>query len=434
MLKAGFSQASITPPVGVELSGWAFGPSACVLEELQAQAVALESGDTRAVIITADIIGFSRQVVENVRTQLERGTGIPASHIIFSASHTHSGPGVARLRHWGEPDPDYIARLEDQLVDLGHRALLEQNPVTVAGGVGRVENCSVNRRGVKGLLDPAVPVIRFDNTAGETQAVIWNFGCHPVALHSYRNVISPDYVGYARDEIRRLLGPHVIVMFTLGANGDTNPDGFVFGNPQISNARRVGRTLAAEVARAAKGLKPADAELKFAYKHYALPYEPLPSAEKLAKIRNDALAAAENAHTAGRGRCETAHHKILVEWADDALAELKAGERLEGNFEMQAIRLGDIGIVTDQFETYSATALGVKDAFAGTGKTIIMAGQCNAAAGYLPTADAYEIDDYTGPTGHAPKVYGVHAFDRKAEPICRQNMIDLLKQVFKDKQ
>ena len=39
MLRAGFAQASITPPVGVEISGYAFGPSACVLEELQAPKV-----------------------------------------------------------------------------------------------------------------------------------------------------------------------------------------------------------------------------------------------------------------------------------------------------------------------------------------------------------------------------------------------------------
>ncbi|KKN82105.1 hypothetical protein LCGC14_0312170 [marine sediment metagenome] len=44
MLTAGFAQAVITPPVGVEISGYAFGPSACVLEELQAQAVAIRKG------------------------------------------------------------------------------------------------------------------------------------------------------------------------------------------------------------------------------------------------------------------------------------------------------------------------------------------------------------------------------------------------------
>ena len=53
MLTAGFAQAVITPPVGVEISGYAFGPSACVLAELQAQAVVLEWGDMQAVIILA---------------------------------------------------------------------------------------------------------------------------------------------------------------------------------------------------------------------------------------------------------------------------------------------------------------------------------------------------------------------------------------------
>jgi len=51
MLKAGFAQAAITPPVGVELAGWAFGPSAGALEELHAQAAVLESGHMQGVII-----------------------------------------------------------------------------------------------------------------------------------------------------------------------------------------------------------------------------------------------------------------------------------------------------------------------------------------------------------------------------------------------
>ena len=62
----------------------------------------------------------------------------------------------------------------------------------------------------------------------------------------------------------------------------------------------------------------------------------------------------------------------------------------------------------------------------------MMAGNCNAAAGYLPTADVYDADDYTGPNGLAPKVYAVHGFDKQAGPICRKQMIDLLKQVFED--
>jgi hypothetical protein len=430
MLEAGFAQATITPPVGVELSGWAFGRSATVLEELQAQAAAISCGDTHAILICADLINFSRRVAETVRTRLENSTGIPGRSIVMSASHTHSGPAVARFRQWGEPDPGYIARLEDQLVDLGHRALNARNPVTMAGGTGQVDDCVENRRGIPGQVDPSVPVMRFDNPAGETQAVIWNFGCHPVALHNYRNAISPDFIGYARDEVRRQLGGHVVVMFTLGANGDTNPTGFIFGNPSIANAVRIGKTLGAEVVRVARILRPKDAGLQLAYRQYALPYVPLPSIDELRRMKAGGLAQAQEQRMSGRDLASISFGRITAEWADAAIAESEAGtSRAEGTYEIQALRIGDVGMVTNELETYSETALAVKNAF-GAGRTIMLAGNCNAAGGYLPTADAYDKSDYTGPAGAAPKVYGIYAFDSKAEPICRQIMIDTLKQVF----
>ena len=43
-LKAGAARVIITPPVGVELSGYGFGPSVGILDDLEAQALVLEQG------------------------------------------------------------------------------------------------------------------------------------------------------------------------------------------------------------------------------------------------------------------------------------------------------------------------------------------------------------------------------------------------------
>ena len=42
MLRAGTAQIIITPPVGLELAGWGFGPSVGVLNDLEAQALVLD--------------------------------------------------------------------------------------------------------------------------------------------------------------------------------------------------------------------------------------------------------------------------------------------------------------------------------------------------------------------------------------------------------
>ena len=59
-LLAGVARATITPPVGIPLVGFAGrGPSVAVHDDLTATALALESGDTRALILTADLLFFT---------------------------------------------------------------------------------------------------------------------------------------------------------------------------------------------------------------------------------------------------------------------------------------------------------------------------------------------------------------------------------------
>ena len=58
-LLAGVARATNTPPVGIPLVGFAGrGPSEAVHDDLTATALALESGDVRALILTADLLFF----------------------------------------------------------------------------------------------------------------------------------------------------------------------------------------------------------------------------------------------------------------------------------------------------------------------------------------------------------------------------------------
>jgi hypothetical protein len=107
-------------------------------------------------------------------------------------------------------------------------------------GVGRVTTISANRRGEGGTIDPDVPVVCFhrrdatpeawavdeepptETPVGGLIAVLFSFACHPVSLHSYRNLLSPDYVGYARAAVQALCGPETVALFAMGAAGDIN--------------------------------------------------------------------------------------------------------------------------------------------------------------------------------------------------------------------
>ena len=64
-----------------------------VLDEIYAKAVVLDDGETKAAMVVCDLIGLPRAVVETRRIIAEK-TGIPASHVMISATHTHTGPVV----------------------------------------------------------------------------------------------------------------------------------------------------------------------------------------------------------------------------------------------------------------------------------------------------------------------------------------------------
>src|SRR5688500_12546895 len=94
-LQAGVARATITPPIGIPMVGLAGrGPAEGVHDDLFATVVSLQSGDTRAAIVTADLIGFGEGLTNRIRAEIERRTGIPAAHILLCASHTHYGPAT----------------------------------------------------------------------------------------------------------------------------------------------------------------------------------------------------------------------------------------------------------------------------------------------------------------------------------------------------
>ena len=115
-MRAGIAKIDITPPIGLELSGWAFGPSVDILDELYAKLLILESKSNKVAIITTDLIGFQTEYADNIRYGIAEKLNISAENVLLSASHTHSGPATMFLRRWGEVEVDYVHNLQKQII------------------------------------------------------------------------------------------------------------------------------------------------------------------------------------------------------------------------------------------------------------------------------------------------------------------------------
>ena len=430
-LKAGVARGIITPPVGIELSGYAFGPSVGILDDLEAQALVVEQGDEAIALVTADVIGFGPSLVEAVRKRVEAHLGIPANRIVLCASHTHSGPGTAFLRRWGAMDEDYLAVLASKLVGLVDMAQRNVQETRFGAGLGCVDNISENRRAGQDIIDPSVPVLRLDNAEGKPIAVLCNYACHPVSLHSYKNLISPDYPGYMRSVVYSVLGKDVAVMFTLGGAGDINPLGYVHEGTTAERCRQIGAILGCEVAKIALAIETRDTvALQVEQATIDLPVEPLPSPEELRSIEDETDARAKKLKAEGKPWAQVANHKIERDWAREALQEWESGHIQHTRpCTMQAIRLGEAVILALPLEVFVETSLAIK-AGSPAGLTIVSSNS-NGALGYMPTKHAYEVEnDYTNPQGLAPKVYDIYAFSTEAEPLVRQKAGELLKDMY----
>ena len=101
-LKAGAAKVQITPGLAVNMVGFGQRFSAeredltpdRVHDELYARALVLECGGSTIAVVVCDLIGLDGFLVDAVRQRVTVSTGIPATNVLMSATHTHSGRGV----------------------------------------------------------------------------------------------------------------------------------------------------------------------------------------------------------------------------------------------------------------------------------------------------------------------------------------------------
>src|SRR5829696_160210 len=98
-LLLGKSVVDITPPVGLHLGGWPVEDrySDSIHQPLTCRVLYLQKGIIIAVLVNLDVLGISDVFADEVRDEVEKELGVPASAVMLSATHTHSGPVLPPL-------------------------------------------------------------------------------------------------------------------------------------------------------------------------------------------------------------------------------------------------------------------------------------------------------------------------------------------------
>ena len=135
-------------------------------DPLHARCLVLDDGSTRLALVVVDSCMIPREVVLDAKAQATKRTGIPADHILISATHTHSAPTVGGVFQ-SEPDADYVKFLAARIADGIAAAHDRRVPAGVGFGRARDERNVFNRRWKREHdLSPPDP---FGNTTDKVQ-------------------------------------------------------------------------------------------------------------------------------------------------------------------------------------------------------------------------------------------------------------------------
>ncbi|MCI8525014.1 MAG: hypothetical protein HFF17_03645 [Oscillospiraceae bacterium] len=420
--QAGFARVNVTPPMGVSINGYFFDRFVeGVLDELEANAVALSCGGQRAVVIALDNCEIDQYTMDRFRGQIARDCGVEPAAILVHTTHTHVAPFVGqdpvdRGRH-GEAE--YEAYLTRQLSAAAQRAFADLKPARAGWAVGQAPGISFLRRfrmkdgsirtnpGVGnpdiaapiGEVDERVNVVRIVRQGG-ADIVIANFGVHPDTVGGSK--VTADYPGFARRTLERAL-PHTRCVFLNGAQGDVNHvnvharggdfnglelDSFDDVARGYEHAAHMGRVIAGGVLQVYTKAHFAPVEdLRFAERRVDLPSN-MPTAEEMVQAsRFVAL------HQAGRD-CDIPFEGMEL---TTVVAESLRMQQLEHGPEsfplrLTAVAFGPIALLGIPGEPFTGIGLAVK-----AGSKFPMTMPCcltNGSEGYFPMQEAYDEGGY----------------------------------------
>jgi hypothetical protein len=375
-LRAGAARVSITPTadefpytVGREKS------FVGVHDEVYARALVLDDGVTRVAIVVAEVEAVPDP--KRVVTEVAQAVGVPESHVMVTASHTHESLTV--FIHGGDLIPAQVKEMEHVrlgTVEAARQAVAHLQPARIA--FGRSEAfVNINDGELSGLgkgVDPKGPsdktldVVRVESTDGQPIALLVNYATHAQVM--FRSVskdggyeVSGDIPGAVSRIMEDNPAGAPVVLYMAAAEGDQKP---IFESLQPA----AGNMPAADEGAAGWGLLNVLARRVATSAFDALD-------GMAAGISDVVLQSA-----AGTATCPGGHIRV-----DSQTHEITQEDRPLVNIPLQTIRLGDIAFAAVGGDV--GTKIGQEIRTASPEKNTIIVSQLAGAIGYILPDESY---------------------------------------------
>ena len=424
-IQVGFSRVDITPPMGIDISGYFIKRIAKgVLDPLEINTLAVKKDNATVLLISVDTLGMSRAYIDTCKQAITEKTGIPAEAIYVHSTHTHTGGRLGAGDCLTEQEKDYHKTVALQMANGAMLAIQDLDLAKMGWAVSRAEKVAFNRRylmkdgttktnpGVNnpdivkciGLLDERVNVVRFNRKDGKNYVLI-NFGNHPDCVGG--DLISADWPGFTRRIFERAVENSKCIFFN-GAQGDINhvnvfpKDGdlnemfidFDDVARGYTHSKHIGNVMAGSAMAVYEKVKYVDVDaIKYKQTILQIPAnKPKPEEMEEARYIDKMHAEGRDAELPYKGMLLTtmvagAMRKIRLENAPDTFP-----------FLCSAIKIGPVAMLGMPGEPFAGVGIGIKEA---QGYDMICPTcNTNAKEGYFPMKDSYDEGGYEANTSN----------------------------------
>ncbi len=441
-LQAGAAAVNIDPPKlpVIRNGGFALKMADSISQSLYARSLVLENGKERIAICVVDTCMMDRELCDEAKQLVSEKTGIHDDRILISATHTHTAPSV--MRCLGCPaDPEYPDFLVPKIVESIVQADAALRPAEAGWTVADAGKFTNTRRwiylphkmrtdpygeitvrammhpgyvnpdtaGPSGPEDPDLTLLSIRERGGRPLAVLGNLSQHYYSKGS----LSSGYTGTFCQLLEEEFGDDFVGLMSQGTSGDL---------------QHIDYSRPKEKGPFAGTTDPYDSYCR------ELTDLALDALSKVDYQSDPPLAMVEAKLTLGRRLPDAkriAWAKPIVERLGDKLprdrSEVLAKEVFwiqenpEEELKLQALRIGDFGIVTLPNEVYGITGLKLK--LQSPLSTLMNIELANGAAGYIPPPEQHQLGGYT--TWPARTA----GLETEAEPKIVETLLDSLEQI-----
>jgi hypothetical protein len=346
-------------------------------------------GQATVAVVACDVLFTPRDLVDAALAEIETSTGIPASHVLVNATHTHHAPSVSRV-HGYDRDHVFAGRLREGIVqavqsaharlsDGGARFLFHMGAETTVGANSRqlLSDGLIYWIGPRddfvrptGPFDPQLPVLAFRDAQDELLALIWGHSTHTIGARK-GNVRSPSFYGLAAQELEQEVGG--TVCFLEGASGSTHNMGVPAAEAVKRMKTAVNESLEQATARPVDRLASIKRPFTFEVRHFD---DAVEDAKVLTYCRKYA----------------PSHADEIAEVFRAMRRELAPLQGQKRETWLQALRIGDVAIVGVPAEYFTSLGVDIKERspFPNT----VVAELANDWIGYLPDREGHQLGGY----------------------------------------